>query len=264
MKSPREAFLVFLGSLRADTLRIAWIKDRVRFGSEIVTSREAGERYNFLATKNCEGHCIYCRPWHPSPQSGRFVLCDDLRHENVGSALAAGARCIVETSPGSIQAWFSLPTRVDAQTLKNVALLLAAKWGGDRRAAANPTQFGRFPGFTNRKPKHAGTSQSRSGYPLALLLHAKIGAILEPHILTEATRGCSHAPISRAFRQKDGLDRSGADFHAACSLLERGHSESQVFEFLMHHSQKRPGDHAYCRHTAVKAARHKGLNIRAV
>ena len=206
MKSPREAYLAFLECLGADTLKIAWIKNRTRFDSETVTSREAGDRYSFLARKNCEGHCIYCRPWHPSPQWGRYVLCDDLRHENVGSALAAGARCIVETSSGSIQAWFSLPARVDTQTLKNVALFLAAKWGGDLRAAANPTQFGRLPGFTNRKAKHAGSSKSKSGFPLALLLHAKKSTILQPQILIEATSGCSNAPISRAFRQKDGLD----------------------------------------------------------
>ena len=264
MKSPREAYLACLECLGADTLTIAWIKNRTRFDSEIVTSREAGDRYNFLATKNCEGHCIYCRPWHPSPQLGRYVLCDDLRRENVGPALAAGARCIVETSPGSIQAWFSLPTRVDTHALKRVALFLASKWGGDLRAAANPTQFGRFPGFTNRKPKHAGSSKSKSGFPLARLLHAKKGVILEPQILMEATGECSHVPISRAFPQNDGLDRSRADFHTACSLLERGHSESQVFEHLMLHSQKRPGDLDYCRHTAGKAAIHTGLRIRTV
>ena len=264
MRAPREAFLVFLKTLGADTFRIAWIKNRTRAHTEIVTAREAGNQYNLLAARNCEGHCIFCRPWHPSPDWGRYVLCDDLCHENIPSALAAGARCIVETSPGSIQAWFALSMRAETQTLKMIALHLASKWGGDLRAASNPTQFGRLPGFTNRKLKHAGTSNSKSGYPLAVLLHAEKRAFLQPQFLMEAMDVCSPEPMMRTSRQKDGPDRSGADFHAACSMIERGHSESQVFEFLMLHSQKRPGDIDYCRHTAGKAALNMGLHIRTV
>lgn len=122
----------------------------------------------YLKYRNANGAHIYTRPTGESP----YTLLDDLspdileRLDGEGYTPAA----VIETSPGSFQAWLrhSQPLSKELGTL--AAKSLAEQFGADR-SAADWRRFGRMPAFTNRKPQH---SNAQGLYPFARL-HSHAG-----------------------------------------------------------------------------------------
>lgn len=111
---------------------------------------------NWLKHENANGRCIYIRPRAACP----IILVDDLDIESVARLVhdAALPPVIVNTSPRNYQCWVHLTQPITNQTeLTMISRRLAHRYCGDPNAASWH-QFGRLPGFTNRKPQHRDTS----------------------------------------------------------------------------------------------------------
>lgn len=120
-----------------------------------------------LKQANRVGCHIYIRP--PRDVDHDLVLLDDIERFTPDRMKIGGhgPAVVVETSPGSCQAWIRLGRPVAASVRHEVARQLTQLYGGDP-AAVNPHQAGRLAGFTNQKPEYKGPN----GYPYVLLLHA--------------------------------------------------------------------------------------------
>jgi hypothetical protein len=120
-----------------------------------------------LKRANRGGCHVYIRP--PRDIDHDLVLLDDLGRFTPDRMKSGGhgSAVVVETSPGSVQAWVRLGRPVPAPVRHEVARELARLYGGDP-AAVNPHQAGRLAGFTNQKPEHKGPR----GFPFVLLLNA--------------------------------------------------------------------------------------------
>jgi len=118
----------------------------------------------YLKYRNTNGAHIYTRPTGESP----YTLLDDLSPDTLERLDGEGytPAAVIETSPGSFQAWLrhSQPLSKELGTL--AAKTLAEQFGADR-SAADWRRFGRIPGFTNRKPRHR---DAQGLYPFARLI----------------------------------------------------------------------------------------------
>ena len=122
----------------------------------------------YLKYRNANGAHIYLRPTGESA----YTLLDDLDRTTLERLEAEGyaPAAVVETSPGSFQAWLRHEQPLSKELGTIAAKTLAEQFGADR-SAADWRRFGRAPGFTNRKLQH------RNGlgfYPFARL-HSHIG-----------------------------------------------------------------------------------------
>lgn len=112
-----------------------------------VSYKELMNKLAYLQYLNLKDYNIYARPLN-----NNFILVDDL---TCWKALMSYQPCLVmETSPRNYQAFYRISGKM--LTIKDARLYctsLATTLNGDMRAA-RPTQVGRLPGFTNRKPKH--------------------------------------------------------------------------------------------------------------
>lgn len=122
----------------------------------------------YMKHRNANGAHIYIRPAGESS----YTLLDDLDAVTLSRLPAEGyaPAAVIETSPGSFQAWLrhSQPLSKELGTL--AAKTLADKFGADR-SAAGWRRLGRAPGFTNRKPEHRN---AQGLFPFARL-HAHQG-----------------------------------------------------------------------------------------
>lgn len=120
-----------------------------------------------LKQANRVGCHVYIRP--PRDVDHDLVLLDDIDRFTPDRMKTGGhgSAVVVETSPGSCQAWVRLGRPVPAPVRHEVARALARRYGGDP-AAVNPHQAGRLAGFTNQKPEYKGPR----GNPFVLLLNA--------------------------------------------------------------------------------------------
>ncbi len=102
----------------------------------------------WMRARNAADYHVYARPLE-----FRHVLIDDLGPATVQSLLRHHRpAALVETSPGSFQAWLTVSaTHVKREQAAALARLLARRLGGDAGAAGSG-QLGRLPGLTNRKP----------------------------------------------------------------------------------------------------------------
>ena len=117
----------------------------------------------YLKYRNANGAHIYIRPTGESA----YTLLDDLNRKTLERLEAEGyaPAAVVETSPGSFQAWLRHEQPLSKELGTIAAKAIAEQFGADR-SAADWRRFGRAPGFTNRKPQH------RNGfgfYPFARL-----------------------------------------------------------------------------------------------
>ncbi len=118
----------------------------------------------YLKYSNANGAHISVRPTGESA----YTLLDDLtpatlaRLETEGYCPAA----VVETSPGSFQAWLRHAQPLSKELGTLAAKTLAEQFSADH-SAADWRRFGRAPGFTNRKPQHRN---AQSLYPFACLI----------------------------------------------------------------------------------------------
>lgn len=217
----------------------------------------------WLRHLNTNHHHIIGRPVDP-----KHILIDDLTPEAAEHlARSHTLAAVVESSPGSVQAWISVAEeRVEPEVAGVVANILATRFGGDRGAASG-RQPGRLPGFTNRKKKHRSGTEGL--YPYALLLRAD-GPCVDPAgsaLLAEAREmlaagyrrkppsepqpafmvprrrwgSCSaadeHAKAAAriAATLPDGavIDRSRLDYAMACRALGRGLSRGETIALLL-------------------------------
>jgi hypothetical protein len=119
----------------------------------------------FLKYKNANGCDIYIT--QATGVDRALILVDDLNLSKVRQMeeFGAGPSCVVETSPGNLQAWISLGERpMPRAQRKIVASFFARRFGGDL-ASADAGHLGRLSGFTNRKPQHLKNGM----YPYAVL-----------------------------------------------------------------------------------------------
>jgi len=109
------------------------------------------ESIPWLRYQNWHESHIYVRPHGES----NLTLIDDLQANAVAQMREDGFQpaVVVQTSPGNFQVWVKHATRMDKELGTAVARGLAARYGGDVKAAAW-RHFGRLAGFRNTKEKY--------------------------------------------------------------------------------------------------------------
>lgn len=163
----REALALWAAALGGDAFLVLAVPEG---GDGPVTLRRLDAQALVGATAwlralNARGHHLYGRPL-----ARRIVLVNDLAQDGV---LRLGAeqpvRAVVETSPGSFQAWVEAapvgapePAPAEAAAL---ARALAAVYEGDVQGA-RADRPGRLPGLVNRRACHLRADGRR---PVALL-----------------------------------------------------------------------------------------------
>ena len=149
---------------------------------------------------NAQGWHVYVQP-DPDEQRA-VILVDDLTAEAVDRMKKLGVEpaCVLETSPGSHQAWVSLgPEPMSGDERRLVARRLAGCFDGDPCSAAS-IHMGRLAGFTNVKEKHRGKGRG-GGYPYVLCRESR-GAV------------CREAQSARAWASILARRRSAAAVRA--------------------------------------------------
>lgn len=248
-------------------------------GNRAILRRVAGTELlrwtGWLRAMNAQGFHVFGRPLAP-----RYVMLDDLGPDE----LAHLRRChdlaaVLETSPANHQAWITLSDGlVEPAVGSAAARLLAARFGADP-GAANSSQVGRLPGFTNRKQIHRRHDGS---LPWVRLLHA------EPHVDAAGAavlREVIELPLEEAIRFRSGahaadigeaewleaarrvaatlpdgtvVDRSRVDAAIAKRQLRRGISSTVIEQIILSGSKARSVPHeravAYARRTVAAAA----------
>ena len=118
----------------------------------------------YLKHRNANGAHIYIRPTGEGP----YTLLDDLTAVTLPQLTIKGyaPAAVVETSPGSFQAWLRHTQPLSKELGTLAAKMLAAQFGADG-SAADWRRFGRAPSFTNRKPQHRN---AQGLYPFARLI----------------------------------------------------------------------------------------------
>ena len=283
----RQAVDRWLDALPADTYEVGVGKhtggDMQR---RIWTDEDLRKSLGWLARENARGADIYARP-----NTTRYVLVDDLSRESVGKLRRGGAEpaVVTETSPGNHQAWVDLGRHQPKEIATGIAASLANECEGDK-GAASWRQFGRLPGYTNRKPQHAQQRQGRQMQPFVVVREAAQRVASRAQILVdkvhnylqqrEAEReqarrrqAVANAPtdcgpsqsaaeaFAGAFRvveeRADG-DMSRADYMAAQRLFVAGYDEGQVADAIRDASPSLSERHHapddYAERTARKAA----------
>jgi hypothetical protein len=131
-------------------------------------------RLSLLKNRNARGSHIYIRP------TGEhcYTALDDLSETSLAKLTGDGFNpcAVVETSAGNFQAWLKHSVVFPKLLGTFAAQMLATRYHADL-SAADWRRFGRFPGFTNCKPKYKRpdglfpfvrlTSHSGEQYPMA-------------------------------------------------------------------------------------------------
>jgi len=221
----------------------------------------------YLRLMNARGHDIYIKP--AGAEDGKrppLVLVDDLAPSGVEAMKRDGVEpCLVVTTsrPDNVQAWVRvgrIPLPVD--TLRQIARDLAERYGGDPLAAKGE-QFGRLPGFTNRKPVRIAENGGQPPYACVIEAISRVAraavalvtgatarvrqaeadreAAQQAQIRAAAARSAELAQEAvtdsvarhwRAASVRSGGDLSRADFAAACGALRDGHDPDAVRDAL--------------------------------
>lgn len=119
-------------------------------------------------------------------------------------------RAVVETSPGSLQLWATLPARHAAKDALTVTRELTKSLGGDP-ACVRTTQVGRLPGSINRKPGKMNRVK---------LLYAQLQDLSEEAFLQET------APRPSRSSMRQVVDKSAADWQMVCEYFEQNPNAS--------------------------------------
>jgi hypothetical protein len=177
---------------------------------------------------NC-GH-IYVRPAGIHGLS----LVDDLKPDALVRMKAEGFEpaAVVETSPGSLQAWLKHGATLHEATGTRAAKLLAERYGGDP-GSADWRHFGRLAGFTNPKPYRRLASglhpfarlleASGQIYRQAPVFVAEVKAAMAGETVSKtggndtagAGQGAPESPPLRSLAEFHNDSRYGGDLHRA-------------------------------------------------
>lgn len=164
MDKTEGAIRKLIAALPAPGYDLGIFDDQGMYRLEAISAPRLLQMLSYLKYRNATDAHIYTRPTGESP----YTLLDDLPLDALARLTVEGyaPAAVVETSPGSFQAWLrhSQPLSKEVGTL--AAKMLAEQFGADH-SAADWRRFGRAPGFTNRKPKHR-TAQGL--YPFARLI----------------------------------------------------------------------------------------------
>ena len=153
-----------LATLPAPGYDLGILSERGMYRLEAVSQARILPMLPYLKYRNANGAHIYIRPTGESA----YTLLDDLTPATLARLAAEGysPAAVVETSPGSFQAWLRHAQPLSKELGTLAAKTLAEQFGADT-SAADWRRFGRAPGFTNRKPQH----RSAQGlYPFARLV----------------------------------------------------------------------------------------------
>ena len=222
----------------------------------------------YLRAMNAKGHEVYFKP--ASPREGMrpaVVLLDDLNPEALDRMRRDGIAPALEvtSSPGNHQAWVRVGTApLPVDVVRQVARDLAERYGGDALAAKGE-QFGRLPGFTNRKPKRILENGGKPPFARVIeavgKMAAKAGQVVASAIAAlraSADRESARAAAARERALRAARDREGeqaassvsrhmrasgtrqgaahglseVDFAAACGALRDGHSAEAIKDAL--------------------------------
>ena len=157
-----------ISALPAPGYDLGILSDAGMYRLEAVRTSRLLRMLRYLKYRNVNGAHIYIRPTGESA----YTLLDDLSRTTLEGLEAEGyaPAAVVETSPGSFQAWLRHEQPLSKELGTIAAKTLAEQFGADR-SAADWRRFGRAPSFTNRKPQH----RNQLGvYPFARL-HSHIG-----------------------------------------------------------------------------------------
>ena len=252
MKTRASVINRFLSSFGCDLWRIQIVPRQSAAGvpprniiaqSISLSSEQVLARLPWLSFINCNGGEIYCRPVDPSGKM-RWILVDDVTDTKTKELKAMGSSAIVCTSPGNLQAWFTLATPVEAGCAVDLARRMSCALAGDMHSADNPLQAGRVPAFTNHKPSHCVGGHR----PLCRLVWAEARTIA-PYVAPSAVEAGQAANIGNASE----LKRVAADWFNARRMAEVGKSEGEIAEWLSANSACRPQNHYYAQKTARRA-----------
>ncbi len=154
-----------LAALPAPGYDIGVLSQGGMYRVEAATAPRVLRMLPFLKHRNANGAHIYIRPTGESP----YTLLDDLTAASLPRLITGGyaPAAVVETSPGSFQAWLRHTQPLSKELGTLAAKTLAEQFGADH-SAADWRRFGRAPGFTNRKPQHRNP---QGQYPFARLVN---------------------------------------------------------------------------------------------
>jgi hypothetical protein len=163
MDRTEAAIRRLLIALPAPGYDLGILTDAGMYRLEAVPAPRLLRMISFLKYRNANGAHIYTRPTGESP----YTLLDDLTPATLAQLTADGysPAAVIETSPGSFQAWLRHLQPLSKELGTLAAKALAAQFGADG-SAADWRRFGRAPGFTNRKPQHRN---AQGLYPFARL-----------------------------------------------------------------------------------------------
>jgi hypothetical protein len=141
----------FLTALPARGYDIGILSERGMYRLESASASRILRMLSYLKHRNANGAHIYIRPTGESA----YTLLDDLTPVTLTQLTAEGysPAAVVETSPGSFQAWLRHEHPLSKELGTLAAKTLAEQFGADG-SAADWRRFGRAPGFTNRKPQY--------------------------------------------------------------------------------------------------------------
>ena len=278
MNSTDTAIRKLLAALPSPGYDIGVLTERGMYRVEAAPASRVLRMLPFLKHRNANGAHIYIRPTGESP----YTLLDDLTAANLASLEPQGyaPAAVVETSPGSFQAWLRHAQPLSKELGTIAAKMLAEQFGADR-GAADWRRFGRAPGFTNRKPQH----RNQQGlYPFAHLRSSNGTVFPEANALrarwltlqqeAEAERAAVRlsfvarpfsryaAPVTLS-RFRSSLNYEGrpaaADMAFCIAAVAQGWTESDIAAALsrdyLSRDTSKPRQAAYIRRTVSKAVR---------
>ena len=267
-----------LAALPAPGYDIGILTDKAMYRVEAAPASRVLRMLPFLKHRNAHGAHIYLRPTGESC----YTLLDDLTAATLPRLKAEGyaPAAVVETSPGSFQAWLRHTQPLPKELGTLAAKTLAEQFRADR-SAADWRRYGRAPGFTNRKPQHRNQSglypfahlRSSTGtvFPEADAFRTRLLALQEKtdaeraaqrlsFIARPVNKYAAHITLSR-FRSSPRYQGrpAAADMAFCIAAVAQGWSESDIAAALsrdyLSRDTSKPRQATYIRRTLSKAIR---------
>ncbi|OLP81866.1 hypothetical protein AK812_SmicGene37534 [Symbiodinium microadriaticum] len=148
-----------------------------------------------------------------------FLDLDGFPSQHWEALVRLQPRAIVETSPGNLQAWFTLDTASSGPTAVYVTKELAKALGGDPGSTAMGQQ-GRMPGSINVKPGRANHKATLLLADLQCLNEKEFLAVTSAPKLAVVGGSVVTAPAKPGLKALKQDDHSAADWKAACNFFE--------------------------------------------
>lgn len=219
----------------------------------IVCSRDVIELIDVLRVKNAKRTDILIAIHDERPP---VVLIDDIEAEALNAlCLVLKPRALVQTSPGSLQAWVAVPSGIDALQYSRG---LARRFGTDA-GAVGAHQPGKLAGFANRKPSRA--LSSGHGPWVELLEVDQNAGPPPPAVVAEIVdlgrleKRPATSINSKSASARTGPDQSpsGRDFALVCRMLESGRPIADVEAALRRSANLRGKWEGYVQRTLAAA-----------